>query len=297
MQVFSYFSVPQWAPLILAVGFLLYLRASRYRNYWKEQNLPHEKFSLFFGSTFQLITKPLQVVEEALYKKYGRLFGVFEDGKPVLFVAEPELLKNIFVKDFALTQRVSTKFDDPYLDNMMTVVPPKEWKKIRSATSPAFTTGKLRKMHDLMEQSAQHLSRKLNKAAEKELDVDMIGFYDHFSLDVIASCAFGTKFGDDSEDTSNFASSAKNAFFSKITFPVAIQVFFQRFMKTLRRNIFNMDAFEFYKEATISIIQETKERKAGTQRISLQMMLNAQDEAASTASEITESRDQEIFNC
>uniref|UniRef100_A0A4D5RYD4 Putative cytochrome n=1 Tax=Ixodes scapularis TaxID=6945 RepID=A0A4D5RYD4_IXOSC len=295
MQVFSYFSVPEWVPLILAAGFLLYLHASRYRNYWKDQNVPHEKFSLFFGSTFQLIFKPFQVVEAALYKKYGRLFGSFEDGKPVLYVAEPELLKDIFVKDFALSQRVNPKFDDPYLANMMTVVPPKEWKKIRSATSPAFTTGKLRKMHDLIEQSAQHMSRKLKNAAEKELDVDMKRFYGHFTLDDTASCAFGTKLGNDAEDTSNFVISAKNAFFAKITFLVAIQVFFQRFMKTLRKNIFNMDAFEFYKEATMSIIQKRKEGKQVHDDF-LQMMLNAQDEAVSTASEITESRDQEIFD-
>ncbi|CAN7937061.1 unnamed protein product, partial [Ixodes hexagonus] len=275
--------------------FLLQRHASRYKNYWKEQNVPHEKFSLFFGSTFQLIFKTFQDVENALYKKHGRLFGTFEDGKPVLYVAEPELLKHIFVKDFALTQRASVRFDDPYLDNMMTVVPPKEWKKIRTATSPAFTSGKLRKMHDLIESSAHDLSHQLKTAAENELDVDMKRFYGHFTLDVTARCAFGTKLGNNTQDTSDFVSSAKNAFFASITFPVAIQVFFQRFMKTLRKNIFNMDAFEFYKQVTMNIIQKRKEEKQ-VHNDFLQMMLNAQDEATSALPETTESRDQNIFD-
>ncbi|KAL1441621.1 hypothetical protein MTO96_008580 [Rhipicephalus appendiculatus] len=66
-------------------------------------------------------------------------------GKPVLYVAEPDLLKLILVKDAELTHRRVVDVDDPLLSNIMLNVAPEQWKKLRAATSPAFTPGKLRK--------------------------------------------------------------------------------------------------------------------------------------------------------
>jgi hypothetical protein len=48
-------------------------------------------------------------------------------------VAEPELIKNIMVKDFHIfVNRQIIELDDPILDRALTVVRDDEWKKLRS---------------------------------------------------------------------------------------------------------------------------------------------------------------------
>ncbi|KAL1441619.1 hypothetical protein MTO96_008578 [Rhipicephalus appendiculatus] len=259
MSVLSFFVFYDWLFLAITIAVLLYLRASRHRNFWRNQNVVHEKFSLFFGSQTKQLFKPLHVVDHELYRKHGRLFGSFEDGKPVLYVAEPELLKLILVKDAALTQRKLVEFEDPILSNLMINVAPEQWKKLRTATSPAFTSGKLRKMQAIIDSCAHLTSERLKKAATASEDVDMKGFYGHFTLDAVASCSFGVKISPSSPEGASFIRTAKNVFFAEVTPTVMLSALVQKLGQTFRRRIFNEKAFDFYKNATIDIIKKREE--------------------------------------
>ncbi len=42
----------------------------------------------------------MQIWEQELVRKNGKIFGVYELTNPVLFVSEPEIIKDILVKDF-----------------------------------------------------------------------------------------------------------------------------------------------------------------------------------------------------
>ncbi|KAH7963965.1 hypothetical protein HPB51_027795 [Rhipicephalus microplus] len=281
MSVLSFFVFYDWLFLAITVVVLLYLRASRHRNYWKNQNVVHEKFSLFFGSQMKQLYKPLHVVDQELYRKHGRLFGSFEDGKPILYVAEPDLLKLILVKDGGLTERKIVKVDDPVMRNTMLNVPPEKWKKIRTATSPAFTSGKLRKMQAVIDSCAKFTSERLKKAASASEDVDMKGFYGHFTLDAVASCSFGVKLSPNSPEQGSFIRSARNVFFAEVTPSVVLSALIQRLGHTFRKRVFNEKAFDFYKNATINIIKKREESKIQHEDF-LQMMLNAKEVAKHT---------------
>ncbi|KAL1441623.1 hypothetical protein MTO96_008582 [Rhipicephalus appendiculatus] len=259
MSFLSFFVFYDWLFLAITVGVLLYLRASRHRNYWRNQNVVHEKFSLFFRPQLKHLFKPLHVVDQELYKKHGRLFGSFEDGKPVLYVAEPDLLKLILVKDAALTQRKVVEFEDPILSNLMVNVAPDQWRKLRTATSPAFTSGKLRKMQAIIDSCAHFTSERLKKAATASQNVDMKGFYGHFTLDAVASCSFGVKLSPNSPEEGSFIRSAKNVFFAEVTPTVMLSALVQKVGLAFRKRIFNEKAFDFYKNATIDIIKKREE--------------------------------------
>lgn len=281
MSFFSFLVFYDWLFLAITIAVLLYLRASRHRNYWRNQNVVHEKFSLFFGSQIKHLYKPLHVVDDELYRKHGRLFGSFEDGKPVLYVAEPELLKSILVKDAALTQRKVVEFDDPILSNLMVNVPPEQWKKLRTATSPAFTSGKLRKMQAIIDSCAHFTSERLKKAATASEDVDMKGFYGHFTLDAVASCSFGVKLSPNSPEEGSFIRSAKNVFFAEVTPAVMLSTLVQKAGQAFRKRVFNEKAFTFYKNATIDIIKKREENNIRHEDF-LQMMMNAKEVAEQT---------------
>ncbi|KAL1441624.1 hypothetical protein MTO96_008583 [Rhipicephalus appendiculatus] len=247
MDFLSFFVFYDWLFLAITIAVLLYLRATRYRNYWRNQNVAHEKFSLFFGPQMKQLYKVL-----------------LKMGKPVLYVAEPDLLKLILVKDSGLTQRKVVEVDDPVMRQIMFNVPPDQWKKLRTATSPAFTSGKLRKMQAIIDSCARLTSERLKKAATASEDVDMKGFYGHFSLDAVASCSFGVKLSPNSPEEGSFISSARNVFFAEVTPSVVLNALVQKLGHTFRKRVFNGKAFDFYKNATIDIIKKREDNNIGS---------------------------------
>ncbi|CAN7950439.1 unnamed protein product, partial [Ixodes pacificus] len=195
----------------VSFGSLLFLRyAARYRNYWKDQNVNQEEFSLIFAAVRRMMFKPFHQMDQDRYLEFGKLFGVYEGTKPVLFVADPELVKRVLVKDFpSLPNRRAFTFNDPLLDNMMSTLPVEKWRRIRPAASPAFSTGKLRKMNSLIADCARKTAEHLKLTAEKEGELNIKQFYLNYALDVIARCAFATRLDSHTQETNEFVTKAR----------------------------------------------------------------------------------------
>ncbi|KAL3194380.1 hypothetical protein MRX96_046118 [Rhipicephalus microplus] len=195
---------------LVVVCTLVYTYASRKRNFWKNQNVRHEEFSLILGPAKRLLFKPMALSDQERYQKMGRLFGVYEGGKPKLVVAEPDLVKQVLVKDFyMLPNRIGHATADPIFDNMMALASLEVWRKTRPAVSPAFSTGKLRKMNALIQDCAR-----------------VTLFYGHYSLDVIARCAFGTTLDSHSDATNEFVTEARKVFSAKVSGKILFFVLF-----------------------------------------------------------------------
>ncbi|KAL1441719.1 hypothetical protein MTO96_008436 [Rhipicephalus appendiculatus] len=165
---------PVWVILVVTAGILLYLYVTRNRNFWKNQNIRSEPYSLIFGATLKIFLNPVHEVDLARYKKYGHLFGAFEMGKAILFVAEPKLVKKVLVDDFSsLPDRRTIKMNEPLLDNVMSMAPFEVWQKVRKGSAPAFSTSVVRKMNALIEECALATTEHLKKAASNEEDIDV----------------------------------------------------------------------------------------------------------------------------
>jgi len=61
---------------------------------------------------FSRFRKALQIKEREIVERNGKVFGVYEFIKPTLWVAEPEILRNILSKDFHIfpNRRVSETY-------------------------------------------------------------------------------------------------------------------------------------------------------------------------------------------
>ena len=97
----NYFSVLIGTVMLL----LLYFWDKNNRNLAKEQfpGLPGPKPLPFLGFLLDTIRHKGQVhlQFDDYYKKYGNLFAIYLSGKPGLFVSDPELIKQIMVKNFS----------------------------------------------------------------------------------------------------------------------------------------------------------------------------------------------------
>ncbi|XP_077563288.1 cytochrome P450 3A41-like [Haemaphysalis longicornis] len=291
-----FLGLPEWILLAGTALVLLYFYASRRRNFWKDQNVLAEPFALFFGPTLKLMYTPIQDVDLARYKKYGRVFGAFETGNVLLFVAEPELVKQVMVKDFpSLPNRRPFKFYDPLLDNMMSITPAERWRKIRPAASPAFSTGKLRKMNSLIEDCAIVTAEHLKKAAVKEEDIDVKQFFGNYALDVIARCAFATRLDSHSEQTNDFVTKSRQAFAGRITPRLFIFFVLPAVAKFLKLRPFNTELFLYFKQICQNIIKSRQDKQSRSEDF-LQLMMDAQEGKLTATSENAAERDNKLFN-
>uniref|UniRef100_A0A4D5RI36 Putative cytochrome n=1 Tax=Ixodes scapularis TaxID=6945 RepID=A0A4D5RI36_IXOSC len=237
--------------LAITIFVIWYMYASRYRNYWKSQGVPYEKLSLFFGLTLQRYIKPFHLVDQELYRKHGRLFGVFEDGRPALYVSDPDLLKLILVADYEDSERkTGVSCDDSLFDNMVAIAPSEKWRRIRAAITPLFTASKLRKMHNLVQELAIVPTEALIKAAREGADVDPTRLYFPTASNVLSRCTFGKEI-----DCGNDASiDIIHALYVPISFSLIVSL--RTFMEKVRSKFIRNKAFYFYKELCLNIVKK-----------------------------------------
>ncbi|KAG0432533.1 hypothetical protein HPB47_020763, partial [Ixodes persulcatus] len=202
-----------------------------------------------------LRVQPFHLVDQEMYRKHGRLFGVFEDGRPALYVADPDLLKLVLVADYGDSERKSGfSCDDALFDNMVAIAPFEKWRRIRAAITPLFTASKLRKMHGLVQDLVVVSTEALINAAREGADVDPTRLYIPTALNILSRCTFGKEIdcGDDARN--DIISSSIRALYVPISFSLIVSV--RTFMKKVRSKFIRNEAFYFYKELCLNIVKK-----------------------------------------
>ncbi|KAL9963558.1 hypothetical protein ACROYT_G027078 [Oculina patagonica] len=128
------------------------------------------------------------------YQKFGKVFAAAVFGKtPCLSVADPEMLKDIFVKEFDCFSDLPSfglELPEPFA-SMLVSAEREKWKRIRNTLTPAFSALKMKQMVPLMNSCCDTLLRKLSNVADKDQSVDVFKFLQGLTMDVIISAAFG----------------------------------------------------------------------------------------------------------
>lgn len=137
----------------------------------------------------------LQKLKKYLKKqKLFRYCGVYQTTIPTLMLRDPELIKQITVKDFDhfVDHRsfVPESIDPVWTKNLF-ALKGDIWREMRSTLSPTFTSSKMRSMFVLMEKAAQqYVDFYLNKKQDV-IELELKDSFTRFANDVIATCAFG----------------------------------------------------------------------------------------------------------
>lgn len=168
---------------------------SKYQK-WKKLGIDGPEPILYFGNMLPRFTLSQGTVPEyevKLFQKYGKRYGFYEMSLPVLVVAEPDILKNIFVRDFTAfmdrRDRATTKIGRHFL----TALKGEEWRRARNTITPSFTSGKMKVMLSLMDECALTLTNIFDQKAQSGENVDIKSVYGCYTMDVVAKCAFATE--------------------------------------------------------------------------------------------------------
>lgn len=135
-------------------------------------------------------------VEPKWAAKYGpRCYGIYRGFTPVLTILDPELIKTVLVKDFPIfVNRSLSTFKHEILSKHLFASEDEMWRRIRSITSPSFSSGKLRGMHVLMDKSINDLAAYFDKVIAKDIkELNIKEVMMGLTIDIIAATSFGTK--------------------------------------------------------------------------------------------------------
>ena len=186
--------------LAVAALYLFYKWVKKNDDFFKERGIAYKKPVFMFGSNLNMLTKK-DSLPETISKWYNEFYdekivGLFEMRTPLLMVKDPVILKQLAVKEFDSfldhTVLISEEAD-PLFGKALFSLRGEKWRDMRATLSPAFTGSKMRLMFDFVtkcaKQATEHLEQQVKST--ETLDFEMRDLFAKFTVDVIATCAFG----------------------------------------------------------------------------------------------------------
>ena len=154
--------------LVLLVVLFLYWYGTRGFAALKILNVPGPRPIPFLGNFLEARKYDgLHLMHLDYLKKYGKVFAICLGGEPSLVVADPELLKQIMIKDFPnFRNRFRAQTPGPLFRKNLLNARDDTWKRIRNTLTPTFSAGKMKLMVPLIEKSCDTLLEKLEKIAD-----------------------------------------------------------------------------------------------------------------------------------
>ncbi|KAI2474117.1 cytochrome P450 9e2-like [Diabrotica virgifera virgifera] len=178
----------------------LCLFARKRWHYWKDLNVEQADIKDIFKNIYILFSKTTSIAEMTVigYKKFqnSRYIGTYQFFKPMVQINDPELIKDVTVKNFDHfmdhTNQVSENSDPLWTKNLV-ALRGQQWRDMRSVLSPSFTSSKMKVMFTLMTECAQNFSKHFQNKNQDIVELELKDTFTRFTNDVIATTAFGIK--------------------------------------------------------------------------------------------------------
>ncbi|XP_054722244.1 cytochrome P450 3A24-like [Uloborus diversus] len=239
-------------------GYFWYIKRNDW--YWKKIGIKHVPFSEGMLMLNPFRKQRIHELISKYYKKYGKISGAVAFGNPTLLVGDPDLLKDVLIKDFHnFHYRRDMKLGDDLFDNIVMSMKGDDWKRVRTIITPVFTTKRLKMMTNVMNECAQTVMNEFEKKLADDGIIDAKTSFGAFTLDVIARAAFATRINSINEPGNEFVQHAKKIFgdFSMISF---ILMLFLPSWISRRIPMGGRSSWEFFRDVTLNVIKERKQK-------------------------------------
>ncbi|XP_054157194.1 uncharacterized protein LOC128955546 [Oppia nitens] len=266
--------------IITIIGLLYYYLTRNFR-FGTSLGIPGPKPLPIVGTFYQSFTKPIQDVFVDNVKQYGKIYCDYFGSMAMVVIADPQLIKDVMIKDFNLfTNRDDLITGDILNDRSLFNLKGNEWKNMRSIITPTFSSGKMRSMHPIVSDCIKRLDENFDKHLTNKMvaEIEIKKLMSSLTMDVIASCAFGTKIDTYGQQRNEFLINAQKV----ITQSFRTFIFF--FTVTLFPKLIQWTGFtvnhpnvnRFFRTAIRSIISRRKTESIKSKDY-LQLILNAQN--------------------
>ncbi|OTF71484.1 hypothetical protein BLA29_003143, partial [Euroglyphus maynei] len=260
----------------LITWFISYV--NRKQNYWNEHGVPQIKSLFFLGTDLEFGFYDWPTVTTNRIRRYGKLFGGYQLLVPTLTIMDPELIKQVFIKDFhCFVNRIAPRTYHELFNQNLLFSLDKKWKRMRSIASPSFTTGKLRAMTKTMNNCVDRLFENFEKIIQQSDSVlETKKVVSGFTMDVIASAGFSTNMNTNLGENDPFFRYGLGLFRTSNLRVLAVFSFPKFLLNLLNiRFAFSPESFNYFCELTTAIIRQRKTMKQRPTDL-LQLMLDAE---------------------
>ncbi|XP_055014023.1 cytochrome P450 3A40 isoform X2 [Boleophthalmus pectinirostris] len=217
----------------------------------------------------------------ACFKKYGKIWGIFDGRQPVLCVCDPAMVKTILVKEcYSLfTNRRNFRLNGPMYD-AVSIAEDDQWRRIRGILSPSFTSGRLKEMFDIMQHHCGTLVNNMKKKADKDEPIELKEFFGPYAMDVVTSTAFSVDIDSLNNPSDPFVTNIKKMLkfdlFSPLFLAVAFFPFLGPVFEKLEFSFFPTSVTDFF-YAALQKIKSGREASQQKNRVDfLQLMIDSQ---------------------
>ncbi|KAI1287504.1 Cytochrome P450 3A16 [Halotydeus destructor] len=243
--------------------------------YWERKGVPGPRNSPL-EYVVQLLRQKKDMYTGAVEGRdlYGKYYGVYLLTKPLLFITDPELNRLILSKDaHVFVNHASNFFDSEIMNKNLFFMADDDWRHNRALLTPAFTSGKIKKMFKLMCECSDDFVQHLITVRD-QIDTKVVT--QKYSLDVIARCCYATKCDPYNNEDSDFVKNALNALQpNPRTFLLAMM--FPRLSKMFGIDAVDFKPVKYFEDLTLHMI---KQRKLSTVRYDDFLQLLMDEEVA-----------------
>jgi cytochrome P450 family 6 len=228
--------------------------------------------------------------------RYG---GVYMICRPRLFLREPDLIKDVLVKDFSTfhDRGVYMNEETNPLSGHLFSLPGKRWRNLRIKLTPTFTSGKLKIMFPRLVECGDELKLCVESIAGRGEVTEVKDILARFSTDVISSCAFGIDCNCLKNEDAEFRQWGRKIFqpsIQRITILILSAVA-PVVLDKLKLSILDSDVSKYFRK----MVQETveyREKNNMKRNDFMQLLIQLKEKGSLDSEQETEDRSDEEMN-
>ncbi|XP_016928886.3 probable cytochrome P450 6g2 [Drosophila suzukii] len=266
--------------LLLSLLVILYLALQKHYSYWRRMGVCEIKPKWIVGNLMGLLSmqnSPAEFISQ-LYNdpeaENEPFVGIHVFHKPALLLRDPDMVRNILVKDFGRFSNRYSSSDhkgDPLGSQNIFFLKNPGWKEVRLKLSPFFTGNRLKQMFPLIEEVGASLDahlrqQPLHNERMRCFDLEAKELCALFTTDVISTVAFGVKANSFTDPNGEFRRHGRSVFeFNLLRAAEFILVFFlPRLVPFFGFKVVPSEATHFLRQ-TINYVM-TEREKTGQKR-------------------------------
>ncbi|XP_043480618.1 cytochrome P450 9e2-like [Leptopilina heterotoma] len=256
--------------LLIFIVIISVLFFIRFQNYWTRKGLiPHVQPVPFFGNTLPVLFRRTHTISEYICETYNlfptaRYVGGMQFHTPIIILRDPDLIRDMCIKYFDYLPDHMGLFPentDPLFGKNLFVLRGDKWREMRNALSPSFTGSKMKFIFKLIYECSTNFVQYFLDNPEVTNSVNVKDCFSRYTIDVIATSAFGITVNSVKDRDNEFhRHGVEAADFSGIGRGLKIMLarYCTTFMKFIGEPILSRSTTRFFK----TIIQQTvKKRK------------------------------------
>ncbi|KAK5641877.1 hypothetical protein RI129_010424 [Pyrocoelia pectoralis] len=181
--------------IVVALFLLISLKPFRY---WSKKGVKQNSIFQLWTDSIKIIFQLISPAELTLnlHNRFDqeRYIGTCYYFSPLLFLRDPEIIKQIAIKDFDnFIDRIQFLNEDiePLWTKSLFLLRGDKWKSMRATLSPSFTSSKMKGMFGLIKDCAETFVEFFENRQSDDESVLVKDAFSKYANDVIASAAFG----------------------------------------------------------------------------------------------------------